>query len=335
MPQLVKVLALDGGGIRGIIPATILARLEERLDGPIASHFDLITGTSTGGILALGLAVPGDDGDPKYPARDLVSLYTSQGGRIFSQSARKKLLDWLPFPIELDNIFDEKYSAKGLEAVLRERFGETKLSDAVTDVLVTAYGLESRDPWFFSRARARERGGEYDVPMTYVARATSAAPTYFEPLEWNGKRHDGLVDGGVFANNPTLCGWAEARARFGDDAAIFVLSLGTGSRKHPYPYAKAKGWGLAKWPKPILDIVFDGASATVDYQMDQLCNRTGRPARYYRFQPDLPRGVGAMDDASDQHVAALSKVAEDYIRVNERKLVAVCDALRELTPTPA
>lgn len=333
MPQLVKILALDGGGIRGIIPAKILDTIEKRLGEPIAKHFDLITGTSTGGILALGLTVPGDDATmPKFAASELVDLYTTRGRDIFSQPARKRLLDWLPLPVEVDTVFDEKYATAGLERVLEAKFGDAMLSDAVTDVLVTAYGIESRDPWFFSSKDAQDNGGDDDHKMTLVARATSAAPTYFEPLPWHNGHHDALVDGGVFANNPTMCGWAEIVAR-DRSAETFVVSIGTGSKKQPYPYGKAKNWGLAKWARPILDIVFDGVSATVDYQMNKLLNRPGKPPRYYRLQPDLVEpGVGGMDNASGEHIGKLVKLADEFIARNDATIDEICTALEVFAP---
>jgi patatin-like phospholipase/acyl hydrolase len=116
MSRSIAILAIDGGGIRGIIPATILAEIERRAAAPAARLFDLIAGTSTGGILALGLAKPGSDGEPAFSAADLVDLYQSDGRRIFSRSL------WHRF-LAAENFLDEKYSATGLETVLRERFG--------------------------------------------------------------------------------------------------------------------------------------------------------------------------------------------------------------------
>jgi patatin-like phospholipase/acyl hydrolase len=175
MASVLKVLAIDGGGIRGVIPAMILSAIEERTKASTCKLFDLIAGTSTGGILALGLAKPSaqDEYMPEYKAADLAELYEKEGKRIFDRSLWHRI-------IALDNLIDEKYDAAGLEAVLREYFGDTPLSKAVTETLVTSYELETRQPWFFARHKAR-KDPTYDFPMRFVARATSAAPTYFEP----------------------------------------------------------------------------------------------------------------------------------------------------------
>src|SRR5262249_33636810 len=159
----------------------------------------------------------------------------------------------------------EKYEASGLETVLTKYFGDARLKDAVTEVLVTSYELETRQPWFFARHKARSDPA-FDFEMRFVARATSAAPTYFEPEELTETRpHGGLVDGGVFANNPALCGYVETKDLHPDHDDILVVSLGTGQHTRPIHYADAKRWGLALWAKPILNVVFDGVSDTVDH----------------------------------------------------------------------
>jgi uncharacterized protein len=207
MSELVKVLSIDGGGIRGIIPASVLADLERRLDAPIGERFDLITGTSTGGIIALALTAPGGDGKPANSAAAVVELYKSKGHEIFSRSVWHEIR-------AVGNALEEKYPASGIESVLKEYLGETRLKDAVTEVFITAYEIEDRIPWFFSSRDAATRPG-YDFAMWEVGRATSAAPTYFEPAKLpshglNERGYWALVDGGVFANNPALCGLTEA-----------------------------------------------------------------------------------------------------------------------------
>lgn len=327
----IRILALDGGGIRGIIPATILAEIERRVGAPSAKLFDLIAGTSTGGILALGLAKPGPaEGAPEYAAEDLVALYEEEGARIFSRSLTHRVA-------AVENLLDEKYEARGLEGVLRERFGESRLADAVTEVLVTAYELETREPWFFSRDKAKRLPDTHNWRMRDVARATSAAPTYFEPLEMTAATpHGGLVDGGVFANNPAMCGYVEAHKVFRPATDVLCVSLGTGQHTRPIHYRDAKGWGLALWAKPILNVVFDGVSDTVDHQMGSLCTdgADGRP-RYYRFQCRLDRGSDDLDDATPENIRLLKEEARTVIEENEERLAALCTHLAELAPVPA
>lgn len=306
----VNILSIDGGGIRGIMPAMILAELEDRLQMPIAERFHLIAGTSTGGILALGLTKPDARGRPQYAARDLVALYEREGARIFSRSVWHRLH-------AVGNIAEEKYPSEGIEQVLDEYFGEARLKDVVTDVLITSYEIERRIPWFFKSRKAKVND-EYDFPMKVVARATSAAPTYFEPLKVETPdRSDyyALIDGGVFANNPALCGFVEAKTMFPQAEDILLVSLGTGQLTRRIPYDEARGWGLARWAQPLLNVVFHGVSATVDYHLRHLLPpASDGTKRYYRFQPRLDEGNDDLDDASRTNIRVLKLLAEAIVR---------------------
>jgi patatin-like phospholipase/acyl hydrolase len=267
--EVYKVLSIDGGGIRGIIPAMILAEIEDRTGKSVAEMFDLIAGTSTGGILALGLAMPGDGGKSKYKAEDLIEFYEKEGLRIFSRPAGHRI-------DSLEGIAEERYPSEGIEQVLAEYFGEVRLKDALTRILITSYEIQLRIPFFFRSERAKD-SADYDFPMTQVARATSAAPTYFEPAKVEAEDpvdYYALVDGGVFANNPAMCVYVEARrileAEDSSDTDILVVSLGTGQLTDRLRYEEAAGWGLLGWARPIIDVVFDGVSDTVDFQLREL-----------------------------------------------------------------
>jgi len=312
-----KVLSIDGGGIRGVIPALILTEIEKRTKTPISKLFDLIAGTSTGGIIALGLTKPNEQGEPEYDAEQIVELYAKNGKRIFSRSIWHRTR-------AMGSLLEEKYPSAEVEEVLDEYFGETLLHEALTNVLVTAYEIERRVPWFFSSKDA-STNPSYDFPMKKVARATSAAPTYFEPLKLEA---DGavdywvLVDGGVYANNPTLCGLVEAKKELGAED-VLVVSLGTGELTRRLPYEEAKDWGLVGWARPILDVVFDGVSDTVDFQAKQLCGE----GRYYRFQATLDIGNDDMDDASATNIHALRLLANNVIEDRGEELETLCAAL--------
>lgn len=315
------ILSIDGGGIRGIIPALLLAKLEARLGRPTAELFDLIAGTSTGGILALGLTRPGANGKPMYSAAQLVDLYEKQGSAIFHTPAWRKL-------VPAARIVDEKYPSSGIEGVLEHYFADARLKDAVTSVLVPSYEIERRMPFFFRSSRARFDPA-YDWPMKLAARATSAAPTYFAPLRMEAGGTNGyyaLIDGAVFANNPAMCALAEARDLWGAQD-MMLLSLGTGSLTRPIRYAQAKHWGLAGWAKPMLEIVFDGVSSTVDYQMCQLLDGGFRPHNYFRIQVTLPPELQQMDSVAPENLRGLKLLAEAELRNRHEEFDQVCDLL--------
>jgi patatin-like phospholipase/acyl hydrolase len=316
-----KILSIDGGGIRGIIPALVLARIEQQTGKPASELFDLIAGTSTGGILALGLVKPGPTGIPEYSADQLAELYERQGSTIFHRSGWRRIL-------ACNNLFDGKYPASGIESVLEEYFGDARLKSALTEVFVTSYEIERQFPFFFRSSRARATPS-YDFPMKLAARATSAAPTYFEPLKMDtdgNAAYFALVDGGLFANNPALCALVEAREIFGPEECM-VVSLGTGSLTRPLPVEKAKTWGLARWAKPVLNITLDGVSSSVDYQLHHLLPRTGSGRRYYRFQPTLHPENQEMDNTSRQNLRGLKLLAESMLRSREDDINELCELL--------
>src|SRR5690348_1812252 len=158
-----RVLAIDGGGIRGILPAMLLSDLERRTNRPIIDLFDLIVGTSTGGLVALALACPTPEGKPRHTARDIVRLYEVEGKRVFSRSVWHKIRS-------VGALAEGKYPSAGIEGVLQDYFGECRLKDALADVVVPAYEIERRMPFFFKTANAKAKS-YYDYPMKNVIRA--------------------------------------------------------------------------------------------------------------------------------------------------------------------
>ena len=185
--ERVRVLSIDGGGIRGVIPALVLAEIERLSGRPAAALFDLIAGTSTGGIIALGVTVPDPSASehPRWSAQELARLYEEEGPKIFHHSLLRTVET-------ADGLLVEKYAASGLEAALERYMGEARLPEALTDVLVTSYDIQRHEPFFFKSFSPRphatpdpsaDRGESpaapaqpADYPMKLVARATSAAP---------------------------------------------------------------------------------------------------------------------------------------------------------------
>jgi predicted acylesterase/phospholipase RssA len=329
----ISILAIDGGGIRGVIPARVLQELEEEVGRPIAELFDLIAGTSTGGIIALGLTIPSEGGGPAYSAADLVDLYLDHGETIFPGSVLWKMRS-------LGGLIDERYDAGPLERLLRERFGETRLSGALTDVVVPSYDLSQPAPFFFKRVYARDEAHTWDVETWRVARATSAAPTYFDPAELPPFEDEGshaLVDGGIFANNPAACAYSDALDLFGDRVEIQVVSLGTGEAPAtepgqaggPVTYEEALHWGLARWAHPLLNVVFDGVAKTVDYQLTRLCRHgeEGAP-RYHRVQSPLPTASAALDNAERDILDRLLADAQTLVETEAQTIDEIAGALR-------
>jgi patatin-like phospholipase/acyl hydrolase len=289
-----RVLAIDGGGIRGLIPALVLTEMERRAGRRIFEMFDLIAGTSTGGILACALCAP----DP-LPASELVALYEEEGPKIFDRSLFQRIKS-------AEGLLDEKYDGSALDRAL-ERFLEHKrLAETRPNLIVPAYDTALPGPYFFKTTKAQATPETDDVPLSVVARATSAAPTYFEALEAGSRA---LVDGGVFAGNPAMCAFAEVLNEV-DAREVVLLSLGTGQRTRQRSFEEIKDWGVAMWARPILDVVFDGVSDAVHYQLDHVLGGD----RYWRLQTELTLASDDLDDATEDNLAKLRGHADDLIR---------------------
>jgi len=308
-----RILSIDGGGIRGLIPALVLAEIEEKTGKPIADSFDLIAGTSTGGILALGFSKDNGNGRPQYSARDLAGIYQSRGKEIFSRSLWRGISS-------VGGLTDELYSHKGIEKVLEEYFGDDPLGSGLTRTLITSYDIQNREPLFLKSWREEYRS----VQMKHAARATTAAPTYFEPaLVPIGGATKALVDGGVFINSPAVSAYAEAKKIFSDEDDFFVLSLGTGELIRPISFSEAKDWGKAGWLVPLLSCMFDGVSDAANYQMKMFVGE-----RYIRLQTDLSIASDDMDNVTNGNIENLKAEAKKLIRTHKSEIDTICNLLK-------
>lgn len=267
-----RILSVDGGGIRGVIPATILAYVEAKLQKRIIDMFELVAGTSTGAIIACCLA-------KGMSAKKIVELYRYDGPRIFRRTWRSRLFDHMGLSKPL-------YPAEGVESVLGDHLGETPLSKVRIPILVPAHDMALGRDVFFKSSDPEMA----EVRLSTVARCSSAAPYYF-PAK------GGLVDGGVFANNPSDCAIIEAM-KTQPLSGIRVLSLGTGA-------PPVKTWpqeaGLLAVAAHMSEIFMDAGAEAVDHKCRALIG-----PRYVRINPDLGTVSPKMDDASKSHIDALS-----------------------------
>ncbi len=311
MPTI-KVLAIDGGGIRGIIPAFILGEIQNRLKRDLCEVFDLIAGTSTGGIIALGIGTRCRAGRP-YSPKELMDLYVQNGAAIF----HKNLLT------PVGQVFLPKYSTAPLESVLRQYFQAVELAAALTRLLISSYDLQGQVPFFFKSHRIAQDPA-YNFKLTSIARATSAAPTYFSPAHLESGGHEfALVDGGVFVNNPGMAAYAEARTLYPDAEEMIVLSVGTGDRQDQIRYAQAKKWGLLGWGRQIVPVFMDSVSEAVDYEL-----KTMPGCAYHRLQVSPLEGASAeMDDADPENIKQLQNVAARYVAEISGELTRICAEL--------
>lgn len=298
-----RILSLDGGGIRGLVSCLWLAGVENALGKAgkpgLLRNFDLLAGTSTGAIVACGLAIGLSPEQLAVLYREhRHAIFPGIAGRLWSRAER--LLPQGPSA--------PKYDAAGLEAVLRRVFGATTLAQAKVPLLVTSYDTISRAPVVFKSFKTEHAG----LPMWEVCRASTAAPTYFPAHGMKVEGRDrALIDGGVVANNPTACAIAEALrkdARVDSAQDLVVLSVGTGQRTRRIDLRSAQEWGAMEWAVPIIDVLFDGNADSVDYIARQLVGDG-----YFRLQAELTIGMDDIDDVSATNLAALQVLARDYL----------------------
>jgi patatin-like phospholipase/acyl hydrolase len=266
-----RILSLDGGGLRGLITARLLDRLNNtsEISGWL-SEVDLYAGTSTGGILALALAVG------KSPD-EICTLYKDKGKKIFDDSIWDDIRD-------LGKTIGADYDNKNLKTELKRIFGATKLSEISKKVAIPTFDLDNEaktpadrtwKPKIFHNFTGEDSDGE--ALAADVALYTSSAPTYFPSA-------DGYIDGGVYANNPSIIAIAQAISKSNDVPEraqlddLVMLSAGTGVSL-TYIKGKNLNWGYAQWIKPLISVLMDGVAGISDYQANELL-----AGRYYRLQ---------------------------------------------------
>ncbi len=312
-----RILSIDGGGLRGIVPVLILQEIQRLLKGkPIHEMFDLIAGTSTGGLIAAGLTVSQDGINPFYSLKDLEDVYCKRGSEIFP--IRGKLRN------AFDNItsfWNPEFSEEGINSVLSDLLGECRLMDCLTPLLITAYDLKHNEPLFF-RSRTAAVDPEANACLFDICRATSAGPTYLPAYTF---RFDGrevtCIDGGVYINNPAMAAIAEI-SRYRSDpfynrpdlewSDIHVLSIGTGHYGGLVTGNQAKGWGKANWARPIIDIMMHGVNKTTHSHAKELLDQ----GNYLRLTIDIEvEKFACMTNASEEARTYLSdQVEKQFLR---------------------
>lgn len=317
--RVIKILAIDGGGIRGIIPIRILMELERRLDGDfsITEYFDVMSGTSAGGIIVLMLNVPNENAAPMYSARHVYDIYHSFAKNVFKSSIWKRIGN-------LWGWSGPKYNTSSLEESLGKVLGRAMLSETVKDVIIPSYNLLDENNFMFRTNRAVEHK-ERDFYMVDIAKATSAAPTYFKPAEIEDvhkiKKYI-MVDGGVSANNPSLSALTYAFNQYKDTVDYFVISIGTGHSVVPVDIGTGGKFG---WATNIIPLLMDSVNDVTNYEMLQLLPETN----YYRIQVTIDSEHASMDDATDENIEALERYADEYIRTHGDVLDKIVEGLRK------
>ena len=317
--QVFRVLSVDGGGVRGIIPARLLQAIETRTEKRVFELFDMVIGNSTGGLLALALMVPDGQGGARYTAADMVAFYRQHCPKIFNRSLFRKLKT-------LGGLTGPRYSSVQLDQLLKELMGATRLSETLKPALITSYSLDRSQPHLWTTLRAQQ-GAHQDSYLYDVAGATSAAPTYFAPQVIKTKDSKPLheIDGGIWANNPeftALVGLKAMGISFPSEDVLMV-SLGTGQAKLNRPPTELEDAGIVGWfvKAHLIDMMMHAESEWSDEVIAAIYPHN------YRLQVPIAPSLGATDNSSSKNLAGLVQAAEAYISQHDAVIKELCSKL--------
>nr|XP_023875259.1 patatin-like protein 1 [Quercus suber] len=338
--NLVTILSIDGGGVRGIIPGVILAYLEsqlQELDGEevrLADYFDVVAGTSTGGLIAGMLVAPNENNRPLFAAKDIVPFYLENSLKIFPQAcgifaSAVNLVKILTGP---------KYDGKYLHKLIRKELGDTKLHQTLTNLVVPTFDIKKLQPTIFSSFQLTNHP-ILDAALSDICIGTSAAPTffpahYFSNQDTHGSVRDfNLVDGGVAANNPTLIAISEVTKQIINKNPDFlpikpmaydqllVISIGTGSdtSEQKYNSKTASKWGVISWlyedgDSPLIDCYSDSSKDMVDYHNSVVFQALHSENNYLRIDIDTLHGnLSSVDVSTKENLENLVKVGKQLL----------------------
>ena len=335
------ILSIDGGGMRGVVPAYILSRINKELkketDRPLYSFFDLVAGTSTGALIALALTSPSQDcllsyeDGPEYEIFDeitykrlfrvhhdkvlkgsikrsidpdsLVSLYRANGYRIFYQPSHFKKL--------IGNVFSDKYDSSSIERFLSSAYKETGLDQALVPTMAVAFDPLTSKPYVFSS------WDSHGFLLKEAARASSAAPTYFSPVSLIDRETGEnltLVDGGLCANNPILLAYSKARELYPNADEFRALSISTCSLSSSFDPSSSSG-GLATWVSSLWKSYASGTTELADIVADSI-----KDLKYLRIWDNVVKKKYSMDDYSDEAMNTLLEAAEELYKNKEAQI---------------
>ncbi|CAK9166468.1 unnamed protein product [Ilex paraguariensis] len=339
--DLITILSIDGGGVRGIIPGVILEYLESQLqeqDGPdarIADYFDVIAGTSTGGLLTAMLTAPNENSRPLYAANEIVPFYLQHSPKIFPQT--RGPFAWI---IKLFKaLTGPQYSGEYLHKLIRGILNGTRLHQTLTSVVIPAFDIQNLQPTIFSSYELKNNPLK-DALLSDICIGTSAAPVFFPAYCFKNTDAKGneqefnLIDGGVAANNPTLVAISEVTKQVFkknpeffpikpmDYGRFLVISIGTGSAKneHKYNAKTASKWGLIGWlfndgSTPLIDAYNQASADMVDFHNNVVFEALRSENNYLRIQDDTLSGnLSSVNVSTKENLENLVKVGEKLLK---------------------
>ncbi|GKX29141.1 patatin [Vallitalea longa] len=316
----VKILSIDGGGVRGLIPCIFLDHLRKELDSfgnktPFYNLFDVISGTSTGSLISLMLIKPPKDYTDYERLDLLMNLYESGTKEIFPEAK-------IEICQTIKHLFRPKYTGKPLKKLLRQNFRNLTLRDSLCNLIIPTYDMISMRPYLFKQ-RIDIKDYYDNFLLKDVGLSSSAAPTYLPPANirsLTGGQHYCFVDGGIFCNNPSLCAYTYAKKLYPNAKQFIIVSLGTGEYVRTYECKKVKKWGIYGWMNPLNGIPLLTAYMDSQMESDNYIINSMDDVKEYRFEISLNGMSSELDDSSDRNIDFLKGKAAELILSNSKKI---------------
>ena len=324
-----RILSIDGGGIKGIVPAVVLLHLEKLLQdlsnnpsSRIHDYFDLFSGASTGAIIIAGLLSPDNHNRPKYSSEEILDLYLNNGQIIFNSSLFQEIKS-------VSGIVNVKYDPEGLESVFEKYFGKSELKDLLKPSLIPVYDLSRGKNYFFRQQKALT-SPRHNYYVKDLLRGATSALTFFPPSQIstvNDQEHRCFIDGGVFANNPALSAYAEFRYHNSKLHAkdTMMLSLGTGRKTTNLDCKVTANWGAAEWLYQGSYLTSNAVSSASDYQLNAVY---GNQSNYLRLDSTFDDNQNSsMDNTDRDYLDYLISLGESIVRDKRSEINSFAEEL--------
>lgn len=326
-----RILSIDGGGIKGIVPAVVLLHLEKLLkqlsknqNSRIHDYFDLFSGASTGAIIIAGLLSPDKNNRPKYSPEEILDLYLENGHIIFNSSFFQEIKS-------VSGIVNVKYDPEGLESVFEKYFGKSELKDLLKPSLIPVYDLSRGKNYFFRQQKALT-SPRHNFYVKDLLRGATSALSYFPPAQIstvNDREHRCFIDGGVFANNPALSAYAEFRYHNSNLHAkdTMMLSLGTGRKTTNLDCEVTANWGAAEWLYQGSYLTSNAVASASDYQLNAVYDN--KP-NYLRLDASFDdEQSSSMDNTDKEYLDYLISLGESIVKEKQSKINAFAEELNK------
>lgn len=325
MNKKIRILSLDGGGIKGVITSVLLNNIEKMFqvennnpDYRLVDDFDMVVGTSTGAIITALLLMNDCNGNLKYSTDDIVNLYMTEGSKIFKQDFWYKIKT-------IFGLFGAKYQSDSYESLLLKYFSDSKLSDLNKPSIITSYDTNKRKCVLFKQHHAIKNKSS-DFYIREIVKASSSAPIYFTPTKmcsFSGDEYS-LIDGGIYANNPAMCGFIEIDKLFKKEDGsnyelkdIQILSIGSGIYKKKYGWFDIRKWGIFRWIMPFIEMSMSAVNEITNYQLHRMFLLSNVSENYLRINVGLNADECKIDNIKKSNIDNLKRIGEETFLINK------------------